>query len=456
MQKFLVPILSLLCFIGNSQNVIKLGKYELEPYTTHTGILLYNNLKVFTNAVATENSINSLSYFPQTPYQRQHHSLGLKLIKTGYDNTTIETVFSGNKGILPAKKVYQNNNRLIDRIQMFMYFEDKYRNNVFRELVFVSPTHPPYANDYKVPEKIELNENGNIETYKVNQITIGNKIGGFIGTTMSDGKKYLFIHKFQKKDPYRKYDFISSSEHFKQVQNTVYFNGTINTKYGVQYLRNESVWLDKVFNTDSGWIAIFKTNDLKALIPVKLNKDGSVKVFSGTVLNSNSKRITNYSTTKERVSDIHYMPYSWGFLNHYYEDNVKPNDVAIELYSNAFEKLFKMTIKDFQVQHAIEYTHFIILGGYTENKGYKGFANPRIVVIDRKTKRKTFDKTIPLKNHQVDFINLTQDKGKILFSIGSPCCKTNYDTDKALKPQIIIDRLQPFGVFENDLFTYTD
>ena len=455
MQKFLVPILSLLCFIVSSQNSIRLGKYELEPYTRN-GITLYNNLKVFTNSVATESNIMSLSYFPQTPYQRQHHSLGLKLIKTGYQNKTISIVFSENKGNLPADKVYQGNNRLIHRSQMFMHFEDQYRNTVFRELVFQNTDHPPYANDYKVPEKIEINENGNIETYRVNEITIGNGIGAFIGTTQSDGNKHLFVHRFSKKDPYRKYDFIGASDSFKQLQNAVYFNGTIKTKNGIEYLRNKPVWLDKVFNTDTGWFAFFKTNGLDALIPVKLNKDGSVKVFSEAILNSNYKRTSKYSTAKERVSDVHYMPYSGGFLNHYYDSNVKPNDVTIELYNSYFERLLKMTINDFQVKHAIEYSHYIILGGYTENKGYRGYANPKIIVIDRKTKKITFEKAIPLKNHQVDFINLTSESGVLLFTIGSPCCKTNYDTDKALKPQIIIDRLQPFGVFENDLFTPTD
>lgn len=434
-----------------SQSTIKLGKYELQPHK-YKGRILYNNLKVFNNVVATEKGITSLAYFPQTPFQTQHNSLGLKLIKTEFENTTIKTIFSLNNGNLPAKKIYQGNNKLIHRNNIFMYFEDQYRNTVFREIVIPNSNYKPYVNDYKVPENIDFNENGNIQTYKVNEISIGNEIGAFMGTREGDGKKFLFVHQFIKENPYKKYDFLSNSNSFKQVQNTIFFNGVINTKNGVKYLRNEVVWLDKIFNTDRARVAFFRTNDLDVLIPVKLNKSGSLKVFSDTLLKSNSKRKTKYSTAKERISGIHYMPYSGGFLNHYYGSNLNPNDVTIELYSTDFEKKLKVTIKEFQVKHTIEYDNFIILGGYTESKGYVGFANPKVVVIDKTTKQITYEKTIPLKNHQVDFMNLTLNNGEILISIGSPCCKSNYDTDKNLSPQIIIDNLQSNGTFENDLF----
>ncbi|MFV0572485.1 MAG: leucine-rich repeat domain-containing protein [Xanthomarina gelatinilytica] len=441
----------------DTQSLILLGKFSLAPLK-HNGIMLYNNLKVFMGSIATREGITSLAYFPNTPYQSQHQSLGLKLIKTDYQNSVIHTVFSGDKGNLPARKVYQGNNRQMHRKEIYMYFEDKFRNNVFRELVIPVSGQTPYANDFKFPEKIELKENGNIETYRVGEIVVGNRLGAFIGTSISDKNKFLFIHKFSKNNPYQKYDFISQSKYFKQKQNTVFFTGSINTKNGIETLTDEPVWFHKVFDTDTGWFAFFRTNNQQALIPVKLNKDGTVSVFAESLIVSNHNTGSKYQTdNNNRISDILYMPFSWGFLNYYYENIPKPEEVTVELYDPKFNKLLKMVIDDFQVQHAIEYSHFIIIGGYTENKGYRGYANPKIVVIDRKTKQITYEKVLPLKNHQIDFINLTQnigkdDNGKILITIGTPCCKSNFETDKELKPQIIIDRLLDSGVFENNLF----
>lgn len=334
-----------------------------------------------------------------------------------------------------------------------MLVQDKNGHMNFRSIaISLHDNSNPYTKDYRIKDLFELNEDGNINSYNVGKMVVGNGIGAFMGTDQLDKEKYLFLHDFSDSDPLTKIDISTATFNIRQLQNTLLFSGSVKTKNGINQYIDEPIWLQSIINNYAHTYVFFSTNDGRALIPIQINKDGSANVFSDRLLNSNRKTDTKYSIEKISRSAIHYMPYSQGFLNHYYADNVNQEKATVEYFDKSFNPIFKTDVEGIMIQHAYESGNYIILGGYTETKGYRGYQNPRIIVLDKNTRQITYDKVIPKKNYQVDFMTTTNE-GNILFSLGTPCCKTNYDTDKQLEPQVIIDSLSKSGTFANDLFS---
>ena len=109
-----------------------------------------------------------------------------------------------------------------------------------------------------------------------------------------------------------------------------------------------------------------------------------------------------------------------------------------------------MNLNDLMIRHIYESGDYIIVGGYCLNKGFLGYPNPKVIVINRITKQITYEKVLAQKNSEISFIG-SNDSGGIVLGVGTYCCK-DLETDTDLKPYIIIDSLNIDGVFENDLF----
>ena len=91
------------------------------------------------------------------------------------------------------------------------------------------------------------------------------------------------------------------------------------------------------------------------------------------------------------------------------------------------------------------------MAGYTIEKGYVGYPNPRIIVINKNTKEVTYDEVIPQKNGSVLMLDF-DEKCNVMITTTIYSSRWNYSKQFPIVPRIIIDRLNNDGKFENNLF----
>ena len=445
---------------SNSQNQTSLGKYDLELYLHPSSKEYKVNIKTYQNVIASGDSFYSLVYSPMSSNisNQQRPSVGSFFLKTNFstkETTDIIKKANPQYDSNNANLITYNLNNNLNELNEIYSLEPRGNSYLVKETYFDNDKNSFYYSDaYTIPDEFELKtKDGSIETFNFRSIKPGNGICGFLAQSMYDYKTYLFIYNNKTKDKYTKID-ISKNPSILRVNNSK-VNGIGTTFIGRrnnQEFKANLFSVSNIVQNDKYIYAFLGNSGSSIILPIKINKiDSSVQIMSESFLTMNNFRSQEFTNKPVSEDGYFYMPSSKGFLNYYkvYENGFEGYN--LDYYNPEFIKTWKSKIKDIVINHVYESGNYIILGGYSKASGYKGFPNPKIVVINKKTSAITFEKVIAKKNGEVSLIS-SDANGNIIIAIGSFCCQ-GYDTDSEFIPQIILDKLNSSGVFENDLFT---
>lgn len=408
------------------------------------------NFKLFKNIVATNNSFYSLVYSPPSGEisNQQASRIGKFNIKTSKETLlTKEMNSNSNEHNRENINAYNLNNDLDKLNKIFKTSRDR-NKTTFDEVTIDDNTGDISTKSFSVPNEFELKDNGSIETFNVINSVIGNGIIAFYAYSTFNSKVYLFIYDYNISSVYKKIDLSKYISSLTSVNQYLYYRGLLNGKnYSAQCFINSVIRNDK-------YTYVFFRIGQDELIPIRIDANNNVNLINQSIF-IYGKDCRNQEFTGDYVCNdgLFYLPVSQGIVNYFnnssYLDN-KNNSSTLKVYDDNLKFNWQKSINDIVINHVYESGNYIIVGGYTKVKGYVGYPNPRIIVINKMTKSITYDKVLPKKNSEVDFISLDVN-GSILFGIGSICCQT-MDTDAAFKPLIITDKLNDEGIFENDMF----
>ncbi len=287
---------------------------------------------------------------------------------------------------------------------------------------------------YPVMETFEYPINGNIETFRIKSYKGGNEIFGFIAETEYKKNIYLFT-----------YDIVNSK---LQVTNLSGLEIKDYYRYNIK-----DCTLYKIFRTsDLNRYAFLQFRD--KIVPLLIGKNPSPLFAENSVMNAgvvdefkfngwSGNIIPLYAdTTKEIVS----------FAN-YYSDN---NEIAklystIKVYDKKLNMIFEKIIIGTKITAIYKYNNHLIIGGFSVDKGYVGFPNPRIIVVNMTSKNITYDKVILQKNGKVENIS-SDSNGNIEITTSIWSRNWNHSRNINIESFIIFDRLEVNGQFKNNLF----
>jgi hypothetical protein len=287
---------------------------------------------------------------------------------------------------------------------------------------------------YPVMEIFEYPINGNIETFRIKSYKGGNEIFGFIAETEYKKNLYLFT-----------YDIVNSK---LQVTN---LSGLVIKDY---YRYNiKDCTLNKIFRTsDLNRYAFLQFRD--KIVPLLIGKNPSPLFAENSVMNAgivdefkfngwSGNIIPLYAdTTKEIVS----------FANYYSDNNeIAKLNSTVNVYDKKLNLIFEKNIIGTKITSVYKYKNHLIIGGFSVDKGYVGFPNPRIIVVNMTTKNITYDKVILQKNGKVENIS-SDSNGNIEITTSIWSRNWNHSRNINTESFIIFDRLKENGQFENNLF----
>jgi hypothetical protein len=287
---------------------------------------------------------------------------------------------------------------------------------------------------------------GNIETFKIQSWKCGNDVFAFTAYSTYTKKTHLFVAtiKISEEDVATGNLAMLDLNQVKLPKDGVFsftdctVHSIVQDGYGFTYLFlqfSDKVVPVKCFEITGNDIKIRSTTD---------NVKMSLGVYWELPDSEWSGKVTP-------VYDI-YRNSIEGFINYYSENqDINAQSFKLSLYDNNFIKLWDKNLTDIKISQIYSHGNFIIVGGYTKSKGYVGFPNPRIMVINKTTQAITYDKTIALKNARIK--NITSDfYNNIELTIAIWSEKKNYREKYQLTPTVILDKLTDAGVFKNDLF----
>ncbi len=388
------------------------------------------------NAISTNNSFFLLPYIDENIYKTD------KIIK---NNTVKINKFDKKNRII----TFDLNNDFKDKNKIFSMFLSKGFYN-FNQISVDEKNDSITDLTFSVPEQFEIKEKDIIETINVSKYAIGNGIGAFTGYSTFSNKAYLFLYDFSNDKKYTKIDLSNFSNSFKSVNKVIYFDGIINGKklMGGCYLEN-------VIKTDK-FIYVFLNIYKDLILPIKIDHNNKATLMSNsifTVKNNNCFAVSgiHFNESVYFCNDGYYnLPFSKGFVNYFMTSTWEEKITTLNFYDSNLNHIWDKSIEDIVINKITELDNYIIVGGYCFNKGYLGYPNPRILIINKLTKNVTYDKVIPMKNFVISSINFDDNKNVIL-GIGL-IQNIHPSSDKDYVTEIIIDKLLPNGTFEKDLF----
>lgn len=357
----------------------------------------------------------------------------LTQISSNVQERTYGTEYGGSSS-------YSNNRTSNDNN---FYSATSFKNNKYDAISMQKTTlkNGQLSSSYKLfNNQIEFSTNGNIETYESDNFAVGNGLILISYKSTYSSKYYLFIGNFDN-DELIKVDLPSLHNGFKhQHSNNSVFSGYYNGKD--YYSQWSSAFVFKFNDIITAFVSVKpKGENISTLIPVQVNtKTGEQKVIPISISYGDSYDL--YNTRSEKKNQLFFLPESGGFVN--------TIDKTVHLYDNKLKIVGQFNLSDFShINHITEKGNYLIIGGYTKTKGYLGYPNPIIHVIDKSTLKATYTKVIASKNNSIDCINVTNNMVVIAVSgfFGSEEELTSPDNSK-----IIIDELNSNGVFSNDLF----
>lgn len=287
---------------------------------------------------------------------------------------------------------------------------------------------------YPIMESFEYAINGNIETFRIKSYKGGNEIFGFIAETEYKKNLYLFT-----------YDIVNSKLLVTSLNE-------LGIKDYYRYNIKDCT-LNKIFRTsDLNRYAYLQFID--KIVPLLIGKNPSPLFAENSVMNAgvvdefkfngwSGNIIPLYAdTTKEIVS----------FAN-YYSDN---NEIAklystVKVYDKKLNMIFEKIVIGTKITAIYKYNNHLIIGGFSVDKGYVGFPNPRIIVVNMTSKSITYDKVILQKNGKVENIS-SDSNGNIEITTSIWSRNWNHSRNINIESFIIFDRLEVNGQFKNNLF----
>jgi hypothetical protein len=288
---------------------------------------------------------------------------------------------------------------------------------------------------YPIFERFEFKINGNIETFRIKTYQGGNDVFGFIAETQYKNNVYLFS-----------YDLIQSKL-------TVTNLSELNTNNFYRLYLNDFT-IKKIYRTsDNNNYVFFQFKD--KILPLVLG------------INSKPFFVENFFMNAGIVDEFKFNGWSGdiiplyadrsreiiSFANFYSDNNeIDKLNSSIKVYNKNFDLTFEKNIVGTKITNIYKYKNQLIIGGFSIDKGYVGFPNPRILVIDLTTKKITYDKVILHKNGKVENIS-SDNNGNIEITTAIWSKNWNHSKNLDLDSYIIFDKLDEKGVFINDLFS---
>ena len=285
---------------------------------------------------------------------------------------------------------------------------------------------------YPINTTFEYKNNGNIETFNIASYKGGKNSFGFIAKSTYTKKRYLFIYEM-KMGKIKMYDLST-------------LNITNNSLYNINDCTIKNILAD-----DYAEIYVFLQFGSNVLPVMTYATNSIAKPFetAGIKLGTyNETKFKGYSGNVYSLWD-NFGIESKGFVNAYSDDEDATNpNYKIKLYDKNFTFLWDSNLSGIRIMDIRESNGFLIIGGFTMTKGFVGFPNPRIVVINKTTKEITYDNVIPLKYGTVSKIS-SDEKGNI--EVTASTWEGNYKT-VLVANQIIFDILSSKGKFRNNLY----
>jgi hypothetical protein len=409
------------------------------------------NFKLFKNIVSTNNSFYSLIYSPpgKIPNQ-QFPRIGKFNIKTNKKTLLSEEMFSNpNDNNSQNINAYNLNNDL-DKLNTIYKFKLENYQRVYEEISIDKMSDNISTNSYSIPGEFEINSNGSIETFEVLNSTIGNGIIAFNAYSKFNSKVYLFLYDYNKSSTYNKIDLSKYINSFGSVKNCLVFSGILN---GKNY-NSSQCFIHEVIKNNNFTYVFFRIDwgNEQKLIPIRIDSNNKPTLMSQSIfIYGKNCRKLEYSSDYVCNDGLFYLPASKGFVNYYSAANYEGNeDYTIKIYDNKLNFSWQKQITGIVINNISDTENYIIIGGYTKTKGYLGYPNPRIIVINKSTKSICYDKVLAKKNGEIDYLSIDEN-GSAIIGVGAFCCKP-MDTDTTFKPLIITDKLNNDGKFTNDLF----
>jgi hypothetical protein len=408
------------------------------------------NLKRFRGVLSNKESIMSIIYgVPKDGFYPSFGNHFIQTIRTEGRSKNIFTPFSNNQISYNSENifVYNLNKGLNDYNKI--YFMSRKSNFIeFNEMILASGDNVPKIESHTLPYEFELKNNG-IETFKIGSSTMGNGIGAFLGNSTFDGKSYLFIYDYRSTNKIKKIDISRSSSLLSSKSNNL--SGVIfqfTPKINGQTISRYFGTLLNVVENDKYIYAFLSGGDLDIVLPICIDKtDNSVSLKTNSTFNCKAHRLEAINICGYLSVGFFYLPEYRGFANYY----MHGSDYQIDVYDYRIDKQYSFKLTDIVVESINDYGNFIIVGGYTTSAGYKGYPNPKVVVINKTTKLVTYSNVITKKNASVNSISHDIDNNLII-TIGAKTCKGEPVTDDLFIPQIIVDKINENGKFKNDLF----
>jgi hypothetical protein len=421
-----------------------LNKYDIILYADELKNYKYN-IKRFKNTISNNSSILSLTFgFPSNGFM---NSYGNHLFSTNKNEGTSNASFDNLISYYQQKQIGIFNGNQVKNNTMYFTYHGKDRIEI-NELTLLDNNVKPINKRYNLPYEFELKNNENIETYKLNGLTVGNEISAFLGMSLYSLKTFLFIYDYKKNtnSNYRKIDLTKVTSLIDNTVGKAGKNICLNfrgSKDGA--ILNFNIYSISSIIQNENYIYIFLVSEkMDWVLPICIDKSN----YSVTLKNNSFFNIGNfeYNRTMEEATNTggyQYLPFSKEFINHYKQENNNKLDV----YNKNMDKVWSTVVNDIDIKHINEVENYLIIGGSTKNSGYKGFSNPKVIVIDKITRKICYSKVIPKKYASVQSVKLDSDRN-VIFSIG-----TSDVTDISFNPLVIIDKLDKNGKFVNDLFT---
>lgn len=349
-------------------------------------------------------------------------------------------------------KVYQNNNPLICQNTLYFYSKEKTGIAVYESFItnYEKRIHRDFFN-----YEFEYSNKGNIDSYSIQKFVLAPKIIALKANSKFNDVSELFVVAPHHRRNFFRLNLSEISPYFDESN---IFSGTIETSQGAK--KYTTSWGLKAVFRHENLITVFLTLRDNVIIPIQLDEKTmkqkliTKSIFTGIEYDDVSVR------TKFNQS-IYYLPFSGGFVNCYLDKINYGNEdknYMLNLYDKNVKFLKSKKINQFyKINHIAEFKDYLIIGGYTKTKGYRGYPNPIVQVIRKSTMEITQTIVLPQKNGVIDCIGYAtgwqyEHSDDILIDVSSPSSLSRDLERSERKSKLIIDKINKDGVFTNNLF----
>jgi len=407
------------------------GTYKIELIGSYG-----KNIHIESDAVYVQTSTGSVDHILKIKGNSCKELVGLK--GKNNRNQNISSTLAKSNYKFGSGSPYNSYSFTMGKIHKLDIEESSYKISVLKSL----------------PETIELSENGTIETYRVDQLVLSSETWVIKGTSTFDGKSYLFFPNDTL--GYIKIDLTIDNPYLEHTNNY----GTVLQIDGYNKVSQWSL-RDMVSPFGVHYVTINASHPKEGTTMIPFH----YKIENGTVKYVTYNKALIYNPIKETHDTYSLGNQQYKYNTSYYLENseayadVKKNEhmsdknYEISFISNKGKKLWSYKDERFEKITAIdEAGEFLIIGGTTRIKGYRGYMNPYLQILNKKTGKLVTDYPMAYKHGGVSNIKVAED-GVIYITVGFHLDADNWDYRNKLKVYMIKDKLNVNGFFDADFFT---